>query len=62
MKNNKIIYALTVTDIQTIANEELERDLSDNEIREVVRAIEEKINWYDVISDAITETISSSIA
>ena len=27
MKNNKIIYSLNVEDIQTVANQELDRDL-----------------------------------
>ena len=59
MKKNKIIYQLTVEDIQDVANEELERDLSPEEIEKIKWVIAEKINWYDAISDAITEKIGN---
>lgn len=54
-KNNKIIYQLTVEDIQTVANQELGRSLSDAEIESIIEPIAEKIPWYDAICNAITE-------
>lgn len=57
MKKNKIIYSLNVTDVQNVANQELERNLSSDEIRQIIETIEKKINWYDAISDAITEKL-----
>lgn len=53
MKNNQIIYSLTIKDIQTVANQEIERDLSPDEIEKITDAIAEKINWYDAIADSI---------
>lgn len=51
----KIIYQLTVTDIQTVANNELGRELSLDEIDSIQEKIAEKIAWYDVIADSIDE-------
>jgi hypothetical protein len=57
MKNNKVIYALTIDDIQTVANEAIDRDLSPEEIKKIMAPIAEKINWYDAIEDSINEVI-----
>lgn len=57
MNNEEIIYQLTVEDIQTVANDELSRDLSFAEIKNIQDLIGEKINWYDVIADSISERI-----
>jgi hypothetical protein len=59
MKNNKIIYSLNENDIQTVAFQELERNLSSHEIEKIKNSIAEKINWYDAIADSINETIGS---
>ncbi len=53
MKNNQLIYSLTVEDIQTVANQEIERDLLPDEIEKITDAIAEKINWYNAIADSI---------
>ncbi len=60
MKNKKIIYSLTVEDIQTVAAQELERKLSSDEIQELVETIAEKVNWYDAIADSIYEKMIRS--
>ena len=57
MRNNKIIYQLTVSDIQTVAEEILERKLTDQEVVSMLDLIADKIPWYDAIADAIHETI-----
>lgn len=57
MRSDKIIYSLTIADIQNVANQKLERNLSPDEIQKVVEVIAEKINWYDAIEDSITEKI-----
>ncbi len=46
MKNNQLIYSLTV-------DQEIERDLLPDEIEKIIDAIAEKINWYDAIADSI---------
>ena len=59
MKSDKIIYSLNVKNIQDVANEILERNLSPDEIQKIVEAIEEKIKWHDVISESINEEFRS---
>ena len=53
----KIIYQLTVKDIQEVANQELERELSLEEIELIQTRISEKIHWYDAIAESIDELI-----
>jgi len=58
MKNkNKIFYSLNIEDIQTVAMQEIDRELSEEEIENIKDLIEEKINWYDAILDSINEKI-----
>lgn len=57
MKKDKLIYYLTVEDVQTVANDELDRDLSPEEIETIIDGIAENIKWYDAISYAIMEKI-----
>ena len=59
MKNKNIIYSLTVEDIQTVALQELERNLLPDEIKRIKEVIAEKINWYDAILNSINEKITS---
>ena len=57
---NTIIYQLTVKDIQTVANQELERNLTNNEIKRIIDLIAENISWYEAISSAIEEKINTA--
>ena len=59
MTKNKgeVIYYLTVGDIQEVAYEELERELSDEEIESILDRIADKISWYDAIAESIDELI-----
>jgi phenylalanyl-tRNA synthetase beta subunit len=52
---NEIVYSLNVEDIQTVAIQEMDRELTDDEIEKVKDLISEKINWYDVILNSIEE-------
>ncbi len=51
--NDDIFYSLSIEDIQYVAQEELERDLNENEIEIVKDLVASKINWYDAITYAI---------
>ena len=55
---NKIIYKLTIEDIQNVAQQELERNLTIVEVNKVVDLIGESIDWYNPIADAIINTIT----
>lgn len=52
---DEIIYSINIEDIQTVAVNELERELSDIETEKIKHLIGEKISWYDAIADTINE-------
>ena len=52
---SKIIYQLTVTDIQTVAEQELNRKLKKEEILQLEDTIAENIDWYGAILFAFQE-------
>lgn len=55
---SKIIYKLTIEDIQNVAQQELERNLTIVEVNKVVDLIGESFDWYNPIADAIINTIT----
>jgi len=57
---NDIFYSLNIKDIQTVAIQEINRELTVNEIDIIKNLICEKINWYDAIVDSIYEKIDST--
>jgi hypothetical protein len=58
MKNkNDIIYSLNIDDIQTVAVQEIDRELTVVEIDSIRDLICEKIDWYGAILDSINEKI-----
>ncbi len=58
MKNSKrIVYSLNVEDIQTVAKEVLERQLTESEIALVEESIGDYIKWFDAIEFAINKHI-----
>jgi hypothetical protein len=52
---NAIVYSLNIEDIQTVAIQEIDRELTEDEIEKVKDLIGEKINWYDAILNSIIE-------
>jgi hypothetical protein len=58
MKKSNIIYSLTVEDIQTVANQELGKDLTLDEVVKISEVIGEKIQWYEAIAGSINERLS----
>lgn len=57
MKNSDIIYSLCVEDVQNVAEEVLNRSLTDGEINSIIDLIADNISWYDSIEMAIREKI-----
>jgi len=53
----KIIYQLTIDDVQSVANQEIERELTKDEIEIIQDSIAKKIDWYSAIANAINEKI-----
>jgi hypothetical protein len=58
MNSDEIVYQLTVRDIQTVAYNELGRELTTTEVKLLQDKIGNHINWYDTISNAITFNIT----
>jgi len=56
-KRSKIIYSLTIEDIQMVAEQEIDRELRIEEIEQIEDSIAEKINWYEAIADTILQNI-----
>lgn len=53
MENSKIIYSINVEDVQNVADEVLERKLSDEEIKLIENKMGDFIDWYQAIEDSI---------
>ncbi len=54
-----IFYSLSVDDIKTVAEQELDRELSDKEIEEVIEKVGDYISWYDTINYVILDVIKT---
>lgn len=53
---NKILYSINVADVQTVAQELIERDLTDEEVLMVSGKIGDHIAWFDAIWHAMQDT------
>ncbi len=56
-KRNRIIYSITIEDLQTVAEQELERELTDEEIKNVEKCLGDYIDWYGAITSTLNEVI-----
>ena len=52
---NKNFYTLSYVDIQTVAEEELDRRLTLTEIESITEKISERIQRYDAIAEVLHE-------
>jgi hypothetical protein len=57
-KRNRIVYSINVEDLQTVAEEELERELTAEEIKLVEDRLGEYIDWYGTIAMVLDEVIN----
>jgi hypothetical protein len=51
---NSIVYSLNIEDVQTVALQEIGRELSNNEIESIEELIASNISWYEAITNAIS--------
>lgn len=51
----KIIYSINIEDIQTVAEQELDRKLTEEELRLVENKLGDYVGWYEAILHAINE-------
>ena len=54
---NKVFYSLSFLDIQNVAEQELGRKLTPDEIDMVADAVSKRIAWYGIISDVLSVEI-----
>ena len=52
-----MIYSLNIEDIQEVAQQVLERELTEKEISLVKESVGEHINWFDAIEFAINRHV-----
>jgi hypothetical protein len=51
----RLVYQISVEDLQSVANDELERDLTEEEIMKIEDIIGDYIDWYGTISECISK-------
>lgn len=54
-KREDIFYSLCIEDIQTVAFQEIERELTDEELEIIKDAISKRIDWHEAIADSIID-------
>ncbi len=60
MDREEIIYSLNINDIYLVADQELNRNLSEDEISKISNKVGDYIDWYQVIKDAINDSLIKS--
>lgn len=61
MKPETVIYSLTVEDVQTVAMETMNRELTKAEINSLIDPIHDRLTWFDAIEDAIRCRFESEV-
>ncbi len=54
---DKVVYQLTVEDLQHVAEECIERELTESEIKLLEEIIGDHIDWFGTIQNAIIQNI-----
>ena len=58
-KKSKVIYSINIEDLQTVAEQELERELTNDEIEIVEKRLGDFIDWYGAIASTLNEVIKN---
>lgn len=61
MKPETIIYSLTVEDVQTVAMETMNRELTEAEINSLINPIGDRLTWFDAVEDTIRRCFENEI-
>ncbi len=62
MNNEMIVYSINVEDLQTVAEQELSRELSPKELEILADKIGGYINWHGAITAAIEDHLQELVA
>ena len=57
MDREKIIYSINIGDVQNVADQELVRELTEDELKIVEHKLGDYIDWYGSIATAIDDII-----
>lgn len=55
MREKKIIHSINIEDVQNVAEQELERKLTKEELRLVEDKLGDYVGWYEAILHAMNE-------
>jgi len=56
---NKIIYSLTMADLERVAKDSLKRKLTQEEIEKAIKKLPDYIDWYESINYTLDEVCGS---
>jgi hypothetical protein len=59
MRRNKIIYSINIADVQDVAWQELDRELTVDELKIVADKIGDQFDWYGSITAVLDEYITT---
>lgn len=59
MRKNKVIYSINIEDVQDVARQELDRELTAAELRVVEDKIGDQFDWYGSITAVLDEYITT---
>jgi len=57
-KNDRIVYSISVNDIQEVAKQVLERDLTKKEVILVEESVGDYIDWFQAIENALCKHVT----
>jgi hypothetical protein len=52
---NRVVYSIDVEDLQNVANEEIGRDLTQDEVSKIENKLDDYFDWYGTIQSIIDE-------
>ncbi|WKZ69381.1 MAG: hypothetical protein QY331_15570 [Melioribacteraceae bacterium] len=56
---NKIIYSLSIEDVQLVANEILNRTVTNDEMNIIEETINKNVDWFEIIENVIITKIEN---
>ncbi len=57
---DRVVYSINIEDLQNVAEQELERELTDEEIKIVEERLGDYIDWYGVIALTLDDVIKKN--
>jgi hypothetical protein len=58
MRRNKIIYSVNIEDVQSVAAQELGRELTTDELKIIADKIGDQFEWYEPIASVLSQYLT----